>query len=571
MTEESGKQASKVTTLWRERELWIVLLLAVVLYTPRLTTLTIRGEESRRAIIAREMIDRGDWIVPRTQGEVRLSRPPLQNWLIAAFAVAFGEMNALAIRLPGLLSTALTVGLIYWYSRRRLDRTASLVAAVAYASVLQVLEQGRTGETEPIFTFLVAASLLLWHGCWLESRYRTAWALGGLFGGLAMLAKGLQAPLYFFGSIWVYLVLTRQWRALLQPAHALGILAFACVVGLWQVAFVAEMGLANGWMIYFWNVQNRFHDPRVITIVEHLATFPIIIVVACLAPWSWMLLAYTDRALRQSLGYKRDVVAFLTISILVCFPSVWLPPAARPRYFMPLFPCFAVLIGITVESLLQRFAHQRVPLWTRFVNGCTILMIVAAVVVPVLAMALPQTGFLPPLGEATAFALLAVITAFLMRAWGDLLTESNIRRVSLTVAVFLGGCYIGPVITSQAQRSGALPETTAILRLRLPENAHLQSFGHIHHVFLYYFGRPVDLLPHPQSAADVAEDVDYFLINGEGWERPELPFDWDEVAIVSIDRNKRAVPKETVVIGRRVRNPALSLLGTLDPDTTERR
>ncbi len=565
MTEESR------TSFWRERELWIVLLLAVALYAPRLTTLTVRGEESRRAIIAREMIDRGDWIVPRTQGEVRLSRPPLQNWLIAGLAVVFGEMNAAAVRLPGFICTVLTVGLIYWYSRRRLDRTASLVAAVAYASVLQVLEQGRTGETEPIFTFLVAASLLLWHGCWLDSRHRSAWLLGGLFGGLAMLAKGLQAPLYFFGPVWAYLVWTRQWRALIQTAHALGIAAFAGVVGLWQAAFVTKMGLANGWMIYFWNVQNRFHDPRIGTIIEHIATFPIIIVVACLAPWSWLLLGYADRALRQSLGNKRDVAVFLTIGILVCFPSVWLPPAARPRYFMPLFPCFAVLIGIVLESLLERYDQQRTPLWTRFINGCTVLMIGAAAIVPALSMALPNTGFFPPIGEAIAFALSAAIATVLLRTWGDVISTTSVRRVSLTVAAFLGACYLGPVITSQAQRSGDLPETTAILRQRLPATAHLQSFGHIHHVFLYYFGRPVDLLPMPQTEAEVADDVDYFLINGEGWERPELPFEWDEVAIISIDRNKRSVPKETVVIGRRVRNPSLSFLGTLDPAGTERR
>lgn len=564
MTEEAK------ISFWRERELWIVLLLAVGLYAPRLTTLTVRGEESRRAIIAREMIERGDWVVPRTQGEVRLSRPPLQNWWIATFAVAFGELNTLAIRLPGLMSTVLTVGLIYWYSRRRLDRTASLVAAVAYASVLQVLEQGRTGETEPIFTLLVAASLLLWHGCWLESRHRTAWLLGGLFGGLAMLAKGLQAPLYFFGSIWAYLVLTRQWRALLQPAHALGIAAFAGTVGLWQAAFVAEMGLADGWMIYFWNVQNRFHDPRIGTILEHLATFPVIIVVACLAPWSWMLLGFMDRTLRESLGNKRDVVAFVTISILVCFPTVWIPPAARPRYFMPLFPCFAVLIGIVLESLLQRFDQQRTLLWTHFVRGCTAIMVGAAVIVPVLSYIAPIPDLFPPLLEATAFALMAIIAAVLLRTWGDVITTTNVQRVSLTVAAFLGFCYIGPVITSQQQRTGDLPETTAALRDQLPADAHLQSFGHIHHVFLYYFGRPVELQPVPEHETDVAADVDYFLINGEGWELPELPFAWEQVAIVSIDRNKRPVPKETVVVGRRIRNPSLSLLGTLDPDVTVR-
>ncbi|HET6422151.1 MAG TPA: glycosyltransferase family 39 protein [Planctomycetaceae bacterium] len=559
------------TRLWREREFWIVLLLAVGLYAPRLTTLSIRGEESRRAIIAREMVQSGDWVVPRQQGAVRLSRPPLQNWLIAGLSVAFGEMNLAAVRLPGLISTILTVGLIYWYARRRLDRTASLVSAVAYASVLQVLEQGRTGETEPIFTFLVAASLLLWHGCWMESQPRTAWLLGGLFGGLAMLTKGLQAPLYFFGSIWAYLVLTRQWRALFTPAHAIGVMMFAGVVGLWQAAFVAQMGLANGWMIYFWNVQNRFHDPRVITILEHIATFPIIIVVACLAPWSWLLLGYADRTVRQALGQRRDVVMFLAISILVCFPTVWLPPAARPRYFMPLFPCFAVLIGIVLQCLLEQRAQQTSRLWSRFVWGSAVAMVAAAAIVPILSLTLPQTELFPPIDQAVMFALVALTAAALVWRIGDSLSDFAVRRVSLAIAVVLGAAYVGPIITSQYQRSGDLPVTAAIARAQLPPDAKLQSFGNLHHVFLYYFDRPVALLPKLDSDAEIPAELGYFLINGEGRERPELPFAWDQIAVVSIDRTKRDVPKETVIIGRRVANPPGDLLSTLDPDATERR
>ncbi len=566
----NGQEPASSPPVWREREFYVVLLLAAALYVPRLTTLSIRGEESRRAIIAREMVERGDWVVPRQQGVVRLSRPPLQNWLIAGFTLAFGEINLTAVRLPGLISTILTVGLIYWYSRRRLERTAALVAAVAYASLLQVLEQGRTGETEPIFTFLVAASLLLWHGCWMESHQRTAWILGGLFGGLAMLTKGLQAPLYFFGSIWAYLVWTRQWQALFSPAHLLGIIAFSSVVGLWQGAFVAQMGLENGWMIYFWNVQNRFHDPRVMTVVEHLATFPIIIIVACLAPWSWLLLGYADRTVRQALGHRRDVVMFLTISILVSFPSVWLPPAARPRYFMPLFPCFAVSTAIVVEVLLQR-GEQRSFLWTRFTIGCRYAMAAAAIMVPALSFALPHTQLFPPFGEAVLFGWIAGLAAVLLWSWNDALTETLVRRVSLTIAVVLGAAYLGPVITSQQQRSGDLPMTAAALQKQLPDDAPLHSFGPLHHVFLYHFDRTVTQHPQPKSPQDVPDAVDYFLINGEGWERPELPFAWDEVAIVSIDRTHRAIPKETVVVGRRVRNPRGDLLSTLDPAATERR
>ena len=42
-------------------------------------------------------------------------------------------------------------------------RFAAFVAALAYASMGQVLQIGRMGESEALFTLLVSASLLLWH------------------------------------------------------------------------------------------------------------------------------------------------------------------------------------------------------------------------------------------------------------------------------------------------------------------------------------------------------------------------------------------------------------------------
>ncbi|OYW13972.1 MAG: hypothetical protein B7Z55_16180, partial [Planctomycetales bacterium 12-60-4] len=259
----SSSATAEAAQWYREPQLWCAVLIATAIFLPRLTTLTIRGEESRRAVIAQEMIDTGDWIVPRTQGVVRLSRPPLQNWMIAGTALAIGEMNGWAIRLPGFACTVATVVLIYWYARRRLSPTTAFVAALAYGSMLQVLEQGRTGETEPVFTFMMAAALLLWHGG-LSSGWRAVvyWSVGAAFAGLATLTKGLQGPLYFFASTWAYLILTGHWRGLLSVGHLCGVLSFTVVVGAWQIPFTLMMGLEDSWTMYFANVKHRFSDQR---------------------------------------------------------------------------------------------------------------------------------------------------------------------------------------------------------------------------------------------------------------------------------------------------------------------
>src|SRR6266478_3226311 len=120
---------------WLEIELALLVVLVVGAYFTRMTALSVRGEESRRGLIAREMLATGDWIVPRCQGIPLFSRPPLQNWLIAAVAVVRGDVDLVALRFPSDCAILLTVILIYGYARSMLTRLGALTAAAAYASM----------------------------------------------------------------------------------------------------------------------------------------------------------------------------------------------------------------------------------------------------------------------------------------------------------------------------------------------------------------------------------------------------------------------------------------------------
>src|SRR5262245_17430544 len=82
---------------WREAEVAGLCLLVVVAYFLRAGELPIRGEEPTRAQTAREMVERGDWLVPREQGEPFLIRPPLQFWVIAGTCVTVGSWSEWAV------------------------------------------------------------------------------------------------------------------------------------------------------------------------------------------------------------------------------------------------------------------------------------------------------------------------------------------------------------------------------------------------------------------------------------------------------------------------------------------
>ncbi|MEO1174488.1 MAG: hypothetical protein AAFX94_20900, partial [Myxococcota bacterium] len=64
-----------------------VLIAAVLLafvYLYRLDFLAPRWEEPRRCMVAFEMIERDNYVVPTVYNEVYTKKPPLQNWVIAA-------------------------------------------------------------------------------------------------------------------------------------------------------------------------------------------------------------------------------------------------------------------------------------------------------------------------------------------------------------------------------------------------------------------------------------------------------------------------------------------------------
>ncbi|HZN33935.1 MAG TPA: glycosyltransferase family 39 protein, partial [Pirellulaceae bacterium] len=123
---------------WIEPELALLLAIVCVIYLTRLAAPNLRGEETRRGRVAVEMIQTGDWIVPRQQGQLFLSRPPLQNWLIGLCGLVRGEVDWLAIRLPSALATILLAGLIYSYARGCLSPAGSLVAGLSFATMIQV-------------------------------------------------------------------------------------------------------------------------------------------------------------------------------------------------------------------------------------------------------------------------------------------------------------------------------------------------------------------------------------------------------------------------------------------------
>lgn len=359
----SDGSCSSASRWYSERSLAYVIALTFGLYFLRVTLLPVYGEEPRRAVIAREMLQSGDWIVPRIQGVPHKSRPPLQNWLIAAASVLTGSVDAWAIRLPSLLATLATTVLVYGYSHRRAGEPVAVLSATCYVTLYEVLEYGRLGETEAVFTVFVASSLLLWHWGHCE-RWNPwfTWPLCYLLAGCGMLTKGLQAPLYFAGGVGIFLLAHRRLREAFTLPHLFGLATLAMSVGAWQLAFICHTGWDAGVEIYSHNIAARFIEPTNDSFLAHLVIFPTE-VFAVMLPGSLLLLAAFHRVVRNRLSEQRSTIFFLAASAAWAFIFVWLPPGGRARYYMPLMPLIAVLTGLVGDAWFRLSATPSRRRW----------------------------------------------------------------------------------------------------------------------------------------------------------------------------------------------------------------
>ena len=104
---------------------------------------------------ARQMVESGDWLVPRVGLEPWLEKPPMLHWLCAASGWALGFHEA-AMRLPSALAAAVSVLCAAWIARRTLGPGHALLAGLVQATSVHVVTYGRLAEADMALAAVVA-------------------------------------------------------------------------------------------------------------------------------------------------------------------------------------------------------------------------------------------------------------------------------------------------------------------------------------------------------------------------------------------------------------------------------
>jgi 4-amino-4-deoxy-L-arabinose transferase-like glycosyltransferase len=195
--------------------------------------------DASHAEAAQHIVDSGNWITCKINGIRYIEKPPLPYWAVAAAFILFGE-NTFATHLPNALAILGLAWMSWLWARRAWGPRAGLYAGLGILTSIGPFLFTRFIIPESYLSlFLLIALYALITGFELGSPNRFYWMYAGV--ALALLTKGLIAPIFFIGAAVPYLTLTGQWRRWRKLKLFTGTLLFLAIAAPWHIL----CGLAN--------------------------------------------------------------------------------------------------------------------------------------------------------------------------------------------------------------------------------------------------------------------------------------------------------------------------------------
>ncbi len=316
------------------------------------------ADEPRYALIAKEMVESGQWFFPARAQELYPDKPPIFLWSIAFFYWLTGSLK-IAFLLPSALCGIGTVVLIYDLGKRLWNKQTGLVAGWMLLFSFQFMLQSKSAQIDAmVCAWITIGCYGLLRSCALKEKYRW-YLLGWFFMGIGVITKGVGfLPLLMLIPYAVYRVRTKQpphgvaysWRAWL-----LGPVIMLLAIGLWFIPMLIFVATSAdpALEMYRDNILFRQTVTRYAESWHHIKPFWYYVVsviplfwlpVSLATPWLFKhwLSAWkaNDPRVIMPLGWIILVILFFTLS-----------PGKRGVYIFPALPMFVLVVAPFFESL----------------------------------------------------------------------------------------------------------------------------------------------------------------------------------------------------------------------------
>lgn len=353
-----------------------------------------RGEP-REALVGYAMLERGNWVLPITNGTDMAYKPPLFHWCIAALSAVAGKVSEYTSRMPSAIAlTAMVLWGFLFYAKRRGTMLAFLAALITLTN-FEVHRGGTNCRVDMVLSALMVMALYQLYR-WGEQRLRgIPWTAILLMSGAALTKGpvGIALPcLVVAVFLWIR---GMNFGRIFLSFFLVGIAS--CVLPLlWYAAAWRQGGEEFLQLVMEENVL-RFLGKMTYASHENPAYYNVITLLAGYVPYTLLLLfsaftfTYSGSKLKGNLrqgwtklkAYIRqmdDSRLFSLLSILIIFVFYCIPKSKRSVYLLPVYPFIAYFLAEYILYLVRR-KPQVIRLYATVMSVLGVLLTAAFVAV----------------------------------------------------------------------------------------------------------------------------------------------------------------------------------------------
>ncbi len=341
------------------------------------------ADEPRFALIARDMVETGDWLFPRVGGELYQDKPPLFFWSIATALTLTGSLR-IAFLLPSLLSAMGVLWLVYDLGARWWDRRTGLLASATLLATIQFVVQAKRAQIDMMLCFLATLAV---YGLARHLRNGPSW--GWYFTAFAAMGAGVITKGVGFLPVFMLIpfgyAVRKSWPAVTRSGSwrwAIGPVLMLVVIGAWLVPMLLTVSSSGNPALEAYRDEillkqtagryaNPWHHikPFWYFIIEVIPALwlPLSIALPWLAPRWWKAIKERDLRILLLVGWSLLVLLFFSAS-----------PGKRGVYILIMLPSVALAAGPYISELWSRKGIHRTAFIITLV--LTTVLLAAAIV-----------------------------------------------------------------------------------------------------------------------------------------------------------------------------------------------
>lgn len=331
--------------------------------------------EGRYCLVAREMVESGNWLEPTLLGQPHWSKPPLTYWVLAAAIKLLGR-NEWAVRLPNAVFFAISCAAVAGLGVRLWGALAGALAGVVYATSVYPVVVANTVNTDTLLAMWELVALYALLSVVRGSVAAVYWFW--LLEGMAFSTKGPPGLIPVVAGLG-FLVIRRRYRLLRRWLAGPALLVFL-VSGLWW--YIWAVAKHPGLLQYF--IKDELLGRVVANEFNRYPQWyaPLTVYGPCLLLGSGVWSIYLFSAIRRwslwrwsewrNLMQRSDPVLFLACWFVPGLVIFSLSSSRLHNYVLPLFGAVVLVI-----------ARRAVELWSGTRRSIVLVGIISFLVVAV--------------------------------------------------------------------------------------------------------------------------------------------------------------------------------------------